>query len=380
MSAPRGAAALGWFLVKAAARRVGELLRLSPVMTLWGLVVIAAFVYAAALDHRAVPLSPETAGLTLAGLTLLPALDAPGSLRLALGRKIFFAKARLTAAGLSRLFFAGRLVFSLAPLGVFWGLYHAGRLAFPGAAPWMAPGSFACAVALAAVVRGAAARFSRGETPGRGGFAPGGRLPGVAPERRSLVASALVDYGFLAAVLSLVSLGAVVLAALFFRNGAAMLRGMREPVFFLIALFLGVTVGAFAGLEAGVGKTNWAFYGIVSLDFGYHLKRALVVVLVCGAPALGVYAGAAIYLGAFRAAPADAVLWILALFLALALALFLAFVALNSVVKFFLYCLGFSRLAMSLLVFQPALMTLTAVPAAVCALLAWRDYKDRALL
>lgn len=147
------------------------------------------------------------------------------------------------------------------------------------------------------------------------------------------------------------------------------LSEMAEPVFVPLILFVLLSIG-FIGLSDSMSNTNWLFYAIISLNFKYHLKRTIMFIVSFYGIVMLQYTITLMYI--------DATLLLIHLFAIISTMLFsigIAYSKGNIIRKIIVYGL-YIRITVYVLYFNPYIMLASVFPVIIVFFIAKSDFTE----
>jgi hypothetical protein len=340
------------FWLKLLLKRIIELVAISPVITIGGMLLLSALMYT---NTTQVTLDFNKFAMLCLFLTLMPAVFSLQEHPI-LGKLTFYAKSKYSNRLLRHIFFATKSLVNNIVMALFLALVFLRRIRFDF--PFNALKTlllFPCSVLLSfavIVVRNngkKTARKRRDKTP-------------ISP----VVKSALYDYIKSALMAGIITALSLVIGIELLKD-RHMLKEMAEPVFIPLLLFALLAIG-FVGLSDSIQNINWMFYSVVSLDFKRQFKRALLVAVSSYAIVLPQYILAVAYVDMNLL-----LLYLFSIVLMLLLATGIAFLKGNMLKKIAIYGI-LVRLALYALYERPCLMPAGILPLVIVLVMAKNDF------
>jgi hypothetical protein len=247
-----------WF--KVILRRIIGLVKISPVVTIGGIIILSAFIYT---NTTQVTLDFNKLIITCFFLTLIPVILSVHEYTI-LGEMTFYAKSNYSNRLLRYIFYIKKSLLNNMLMVVFLALVFSKRILFDfpfNTLKTLPIFPFSVFLSFAVIVLRNNGKKTIHKRRGKIHINP-------------LIKSTVYDYfnSLLMAVI-ITALSPVIGIALFKDTHA--LREMAEPVFIPLILFALLSMG-FAGLSDSIININWMFYSIVSLDLRHQFKRTLL--------------------------------------------------------------------------------------------------------
>jgi hypothetical protein len=346
--------ALLLFWIKVILKRILEVLKTSPVIIIGGIILTGALVY----TNTDVQLTLNYAQFIIA-FSILLIIPVVVSLReyTILEKMTFYAKSNYANRFLKYIFFAKRSFLNNILMIIFFALIFSNRIILDF---YFDAWKILCIFPLSVFLSLAVMALRNNDRK-------------VKKSKNSMhinpvLKSAFYDYRDSA-------LTAIVIIAVSLFIGAEafghkhIINEIAEPVFIPLLFFILLSMG-FIGLSDSVIKTNWLFYALVSLDFGYHFKRMALFMLSFYGIVLLQYTIAVLYIDITLL-----LIYLFAIITTMLLATGMAYLRTNIVKKIIVYVF-YIRLAVYVLYVSPYIMLASVFPAIIALLMAKSDLME----
>jgi hypothetical protein len=251
------------FWVKILFKRIVGIIKLSPVITIGGIMIISAFIYTR--TNLIISLDARKFIMVILCLFFLSAMMSLMEYDI-MGKIIFYAKSNYSNRLSRCLFFMKKAILNNVLMILFMLLCLIKKIIF----------NFSMVIPKILLILLGSIIISFGIISVKNN----GKITNIKKIHIKLnprIKSILCDYSSsIALVIAITALSLFIGIA--YLTDMAAIKETKQSLFISLVLFLLLSVG-FTGIFEAIPRTNWLFYAILSLDFKYHIKRAVLFLL-----------------------------------------------------------------------------------------------------